>query len=73
MTTTDRTPADPGTGGRAPGRLTALTGLVSVVGAVLLALTGHAEAAAAAGLAGGAVAGGIHVTVNIQRRPPGQE
>ncbi|MFD4898976.1 hypothetical protein ACFVDT_02685 [Streptomyces sp. NPDC057699] len=73
MTTTDRTPADPGTGGPAPGRLTALTGLVSVVGAVLLALTGHAEAAAAAGLAGGAVAGGIHVTVNIQRRPPGQE
>ncbi|WP_322983131.1 hypothetical protein [Streptomyces sp. S584] len=78
MTTTDRTPADPGTGGPAPGRLTALTGLVSVVGAVLLAVTGHAEAAAAAGLAGGAVAGGavaggIHVTVNIQRRPPGQE
>lgn len=73
MTTTDRTPADPGTGGPAPGRLTALTGLVSVVGAVLLALTGHAEAAAAAGLAGGAVAGGIQVTVNIQRRPPGQE
>ncbi|MDX3430848.1 MULTISPECIES: hypothetical protein [unclassified Streptomyces] len=72
-TTTDRTPADPGTGGPAPGRLTALTGLVSVVGAVLLAVTGHAEAAAAAGLAGGAVAGGIHVTVNIQRRPPGQE
>ncbi|MER7942210.1 MULTISPECIES: hypothetical protein [unclassified Streptomyces] len=73
MTTTDRTPAGPGTGGPAPGRLTALTGLVSVVGAVLLAVTGHAEAAAAAGLAGGAVAGGIHVTVNIQRRPPGQE
>nr|WSS64919.1 hypothetical protein OG284_28545 [Streptomyces sp. NBC_01177] len=73
MTTTDRTPADLGTGGPAPGRLTALTGLVSVVGAVLLAVTGHAEAAAAAGLAGGAFAGGIHVTVNIQRRPPGQE
>ncbi|MFJ8921372.1 hypothetical protein B046DRAFT_03698 [Streptomyces sp. LamerLS-316] len=73
MTSTDRTPADPGTGGPVPGRLTALTGLVSVVGAVVLALTGHAEAAAAAGLAGGAVAGGIHVTVNIQRRPPGRE
>ncbi|MFI6121913.1 hypothetical protein ACIBCU_19080 [Streptomyces sp. NPDC051064] len=73
MTSTDRTPAEPGTDARGPGRLAAVTGLVSVIGAVVLALTGHAEAAAAAGVAGGAVAGGIHVTVNINRRPPGEE
>ncbi|MFD9499261.1 hypothetical protein [Streptomyces sp. NPDC060035] len=73
MTSIDRTPAEPGTGARAPGRLAAVTGLLSVIAAVILALTGHAEAAAAAGVAGGAVAGGIHVTVNIHRRPPGQE
>ncbi|MEV6265336.1 hypothetical protein AB0M42_31990 [Streptomyces sp. NPDC051784] len=57
----------------ASGRLAAVTGLCSVVATVVLALTGHAEAAAAAGAAGGAVTGGIQVTVTIHRRPPGQE
>ncbi|MFJ8859331.1 hypothetical protein ACIRD8_12925 [Streptomyces sp. NPDC102451] len=57
----------------APGRLAAVTGLCSVIATVVLAFTGHAEAAAAAGVAGGAVAGGIQVTVNVHRRPPGQE
>ncbi|MFJ8751683.1 hypothetical protein ACIREO_20500 [Streptomyces sp. NPDC102441] len=73
MTSIDRTPAEPGPEARGPGRIAAVTGLLSVVGAVILALTGHAEAAAAAGVAGSAVAGGIHVTVNIHRRPPGQD
>lgn len=74
MTSTDRTPEnDPGTDTGGQGRLAAVTGLVSVIGAVVLAFTGHAEAAAAVGVAGGAVAGGIQVTVNIDRRPPGRE
>ncbi|MFE5241613.1 MULTISPECIES: hypothetical protein [unclassified Streptomyces] len=73
MPSTDRTPEEPGTGTRGQGRLAAVTGLVSVIGAVVLGFTGHPEAAAAVGVAGGAVAGGIHVTVNIDRRPPGRE
>ncbi|MET9757391.1 hypothetical protein AB0K71_05285 [Streptomyces syringium] len=40
-----------------------------MIAVVLLALTGHAAAASAVGLAGGAAsaAGGIRVTVNIRR------
>ncbi|MEU6688107.1 hypothetical protein [Streptomyces sp. NPDC046832] len=48
--------------------LTAVTGLVSVIAVVILALTGHSEAALAVGVIGGAAgaAGGIRVTVNIR-------
>ncbi|WP_432106286.1 hypothetical protein [Streptomyces sp. bgisy091] len=67
MTSLDRTPEEPGGDRRGRGRLEAVTGLASVIGAVVLALTGHAEAATAVGIAGGAVVGGIHVTVNINR------
>ncbi|MFI9585729.1 hypothetical protein ACIHCQ_28650 [Streptomyces sp. NPDC052236] len=67
MTSIDRTPAEPSTHTRVLGWLTAATGLLSVIAAVILALTGHAEAAAAVGVSGGAVAGGTQVTVNIRR------
>ncbi|WP_406145085.1 hypothetical protein [Streptomyces sp. NBC_01012] len=73
MTSSTRPPAVPGTDARIPAWLTAATGLCSGVATVVLALTGHAEAAAAVGVAGGAVAGGVQVTVNVQRRPSGQE
>jgi hypothetical protein len=51
------------------GWLSAVTGLVSVIAVVILALTGHGEAALAVGVIGGAAgaAGGIQVTVNIRR------
>jgi len=47
--------------------LTALAGLLAVVAAAILALAGHAEAAAAVGVTGGAVLGGGQVTVHIHR------
>ncbi|MEU2682039.1 hypothetical protein ABZ638_34735 [Streptomyces sp. NPDC007107] len=68
MTTGTRPPAASGPEAPAPGRLAAVTALCSVIATVVLALTGHAEVAAAAG-----VASGIQVTVHIHRRPPGQE
>ncbi|MDT9692745.1 hypothetical protein Q5762_31355 [Streptomyces sp. P9(2023)] len=45
------------------------TGVVSVIAVVVLGLTGHSEAATAAGVIGGAAFafGGITVTVNIRR------
>jgi hypothetical protein len=67
LTSADRTPAEPGTHARVLPWLTAATGLLSVIAAVILALTGHAEAAAAVGVSGGVVAGGTQVTVNIRR------
>ncbi|MBL1291582.1 hypothetical protein ACFTXO_03590 [Streptomyces sp. NPDC057067] len=73
MTSSTRPPAASGADAHTPGRLAAVTGLCSVVATVVLALTGHGEVAVATGVAGGAVAGGIQVTVNINRRPPDQE
>jgi hypothetical protein len=51
------------------GWVTTLTGLVSIVAVVVLALTGHTKEATAVGVIGGAVcaAGGIRVTVVIRR------
>lgn len=46
----------------------AATGLGAVIAVVVLGLTGHTEAATAAGvIGGGALAGGVSVTVNIRR------
>lgn len=69
MTSLDGTPSKVRTDVRLLGWLTTVTGLVSVVAVVVLALIGHGEAAAAVGVIGGAVsaAGGIQVTVNIRR------
>ncbi|MFF8619114.1 hypothetical protein [Streptomyces sp. NPDC015350] len=49
--------------------MTVTTGLAAVFAVVGLGLAGHAEAATAAGVIGGAAfaAGGISVTVNIRR------
>lgn len=50
-------------------RMTAVTVLAAIVGAVVLALTGHTEAAVAvAGIGAGVTAlGGIQVTIHIRR------
>ncbi|MFF3460468.1 hypothetical protein ACFYXH_40560 [Streptomyces sp. NPDC002730] len=66
MTLTDRTSNEPSRDARLLAWLAALTGLLSVVAVVFLALTGHTKEAA---IVGGAVcaAGGIRVTVVIRR------
>ncbi|MFF8604318.1 hypothetical protein ACF06X_00100 [Streptomyces sp. NPDC015346] len=48
---------------------TACVGLLAVVAAVVLALSGHGEVAVAVGAVGVAVAGtgGLRVTVNVRR------
>ena len=69
LTPLDRTPSDTPHNVRLLGWLTTVTGLVSIVAVVVLALSGEPQAAAAVGIIGGAVsaAGGIQVTVNIRR------
>ncbi|AXK36499.1 hypothetical protein DVA86_31915 [Streptomyces armeniacus] len=68
LTPPEGTPADAPPNVRL-GWLTTMTGLVSIVAVVVLALTGHTEAAAAVAVIGGAVsaAGGVQVTVNIRQ------
>ena len=66
MTSIDRTPAEPDIHARLLSWLTAITGLLSVCAAVILAVVGQAEAAAVVAVAGSAVTG-TQVTVNIRR------
>lgn len=68
-TTTNRTLTRTEAPVRALAWVTAFTGLLSIAAVTALALTGHPEEAAAAGLIGGAVSvtGGIRVTVIVRR------
>ncbi|MGW4983338.1 hypothetical protein [Streptomyces mirabilis] len=66
MTSIDRTPAEPDIHARRLGWLTAVTGLLPVAAAVILAAVGQTEAAAVVAVTGSAVTG-TQVTVNIRR------
>lgn len=66
MTSTNRTP-EPSGGLRIISWLTALIGLLAVISAVILALAGNGEAAAAIGVTGAAMLGGSQVTVHIHQ------
>ncbi|MGW2638078.1 hypothetical protein [Streptomyces sp. NPDC001348] len=67
MTSTNHTPAPGAAGPHVLGWISAVTGLLTVVAVIVLAVTGHAGAAAAVAVAGGAVTGGGRVTVTIRR------
>ncbi|MGW2181227.1 hypothetical protein ACWCXX_24640 [Streptomyces sp. NPDC001732] len=69
MTHTDRTSRARFKGSGPAAWMTAAAGLAAMLAVVGLGLTGHGEAATAAGVIGGAAfaAGGITVTVNIRR------
>ncbi|MET9646262.1 hypothetical protein [Streptomyces syringium] len=67
MTSLDRTPKTDLPSVRPLAWVTTVAGLLSIVAVIVLALTGYTAAATAVGLIGGALAGGIQVTVQIRR------
>jgi hypothetical protein len=67
VTSLDRTRSGTESSGRLYAWLPVLTTLATLATVLGLALTGHTEAAVAAGLAGGAI-GTVQITVHVSKR-----